>query len=292
MSAARRPGAVPTSTIFGRATSLPRTARAFFLRDFQEEASYRLSFAMSFAGLFLASTVWFFLGRFVQGVAEPGALSRTLDGLDYYSFTLVGLMIGRFIDVAQSSYSSKIRDEQTTGTLEAMLVTPTKLGHIILAGSTWSYVFALLQAGAYLFFGVFVFGVRLNVGSVVGALAAVLFSVLALSGIGILSAAFVLYFKRGNPIDYAMSMAAMLFGNMYIPVRTMPAELAWISKCIPVTYAVDAVRGALLQGKVLAELLPDLLALLGFAAVLLPLGLAGAWFAVRRAKQEGTLVQY
>jgi ABC-2 type transport system permease protein len=272
--------------------TLLRAAWAFLVRDFQTEVSYRLSFVLSLFGLFVSATLWYFMARFIGGVSDEAALRQKLGGLDYYSFTLVGLMVSRFLDVAQSSYGAQIRSEQTTGTLEVMLVTPTRLGHLVLAASTWSYAFALLQASAYLLFGVFVFGVKLQLGSVVGAFAAVLFSVLALSGIGILSAAFVLYFKRGNPIDFVVSMTSLLFGNLLIPVATLPPEIAWVSKWIPLTYAVGAVRGTLLQGKGLVEIAPDLVRLAAFAAVLVPIGLLGARVAVRRAKREGSLVQY
>lgn len=273
-------------------TRLLRAGWAFLVRDFQTELSYRLAFALSFLGLFVSATLWYFMARFINAVGTGERLGDALGGLDYYSFALVGLMVSRFIDVAQSSYGAQIRGEQTTGTLEAMLVTPTRLAHIMLAGSTWSYTMAAIQAAMYLFFGVAVFGVQLDVGSLLGALAAFVFSVLALSGVGILSAAFVLYFKRGNPIDFVISMASLLFGNVLIPVATLPEPLLWISRLIPVTYAVGAVRGALLQGKTLPDLLPELAALAAFAVVLLPIGILGARIAVRRAKREGSLVQY
>ncbi len=271
---------------------LLRTAWAFLVRDFQVEVSYRLSFILQLTGLFVSATLWFFMARFIRGVSAPGRMQSLLGGLDYYSFTIVGIMVNRFIEVAQSSYGAQIRSEQTTGTLEAMLVTPTRLAYIVLSASAWSYFFAVVQAGALLFFGVVVFKVQLHLGSLLAAFAAVLLSVLALSGIGILSAAFVLYFKRGNPVDFAISMISLLFGNLLIPPQALPPSLAWISKVIPVTYAADAVRGALLRRATLADLAPDLEALALFAAVLLPLGLLGARMAVRRAKREGTLVQY
>jgi ABC-2 type transport system permease protein len=77
-----------------------------------------------------------------------------------------------------------------------------------------------------------------------------------------------------------------------IPQQALPANISWISNLVPVYYANNAVRGALLQGRDLATLAPDLLALLVFSAVLVPLGLLGARIAVRRAKQEGSLIQY
>lgn len=271
---------------------LVHAAWAFFVRDLRNEASYRLAFVLQVFGLFVSATLWYFMARFIGAVSRPDDLKAALGGLDYYSFALVGLVVSRFIDVAQSSYGAQIRNEQTTGTLEAMLVTPTRLAHIVLAASTWSFAFATFQGALYLLFGVAVFGVQLNPGSLVGAVAAIVFSALALSGLGILSAAFVLYFKRGNPIEYVVSMGSLLFGNILIPLAALPPGLRWISRLLPVTYAVEAVRGALLLGKDLRQLAPDLAALAAFAVVLVPLGLAGARLAVRQAKKDGSLVQY
>jgi ABC-2 type transport system permease protein len=272
--------------------NFPRTVWAFLLRDFQTETSYRLAFLLSAIGLFVSATVWYFMARFITGAADPARLASQTGGLDYYSFALVGLMVNRFLDVSLHSFSSSIRSEQATGTLEAMLVTPAKLGHLVLASSAYSYGYAGLQAAAYLVFGVLVFGVRLELGSLVGAVLAVVLTSLALSGIGVLSAGFVLYFKRGNPLDFVITSLSLLFGNVIIPQQALPAQISWISNLVPVYYANNAVRGALLQGRDLATLAPDLLALLVFSAVLVPLGLLGARIAVRRAKQEGSLIQY
>lgn len=272
--------------------NLLRVVWAFVVRDFAIEFSYRLAFILQVFGLFISTTLWFFMARFIHGVSDAAALRQNLNGLDYFAYSLSGLMVTRFLDVAQYSFSSVIRSEQTTGTLEVMLVTRTRLAHIMVSASAFSYIFAGLQSGLYLLFGVTIFGIRLQLGNILAAGAAILLTALALSGIGILSAAFVLYFKRGNPIDFLISTASLLFGNVLIPTKALPVQIAWISKLIPVTYATDAVRGALLQGKAFSEMLPNLLALGIFAAVLLPIGLVGARIAVRKAKQEGSLVQY
>ena len=74
------------------------------------------------------------------------------------------------------------------------------------------------------------------------------------------------------------------------PPRGNPLDmrpLSGISSYEPTELVVTARAGT-----PLAELAPNLLALAGFAAVLLPLSLFGARYAVRKAKQEGSLIQY
>ncbi len=265
-----------------------RCVRAFLVRDFQVESSYRLAFVLQVLGLFVTSTLWFFIARALGG----SHTSEATGGLEYFPWVLGGLMVSRFQEVSLNAYAAQIRQEQTTGTLEALLVTPTRLGNLVVSSASWSYTLATIQSLLYLTFGVLVFGVRLEMGSLIGALAAVLLTVLSISGVGILSAAFVLYFKRGNPVNFLISSTSALFGNVFIPSETLPHQIAWISKLIPISYATNALRGALLRGESLRELAPNLLALAAFSAVLVPGGLIGARIAIRRAKREGTLVQY
>lgn len=271
--------------------SFLRTAWAFLVRDFQTEASYRLSFMMSFFGMFVSCSLWYFMAGFISGNDRTRMLEMT-DGLDYFSYVLSGLMIHRFLDVALHTYAGSIRTEQTTGTLEAMLVTPTQLGPIVLASSVFNFVFAALQASLYLVFGLIFFGVHPNVGSPLALIAAVGLTVIGMSGIGILSAAIVLYFKRGNPIDFLISTLSMLFGGTFIPPKALPESIRWMSDFIPTWHAAEAVRDAMFRGKNLAQTAPHLTSLAIFALVLVPIGLIGARIAVRRAKREGSLVQY
>ncbi|RMF71167.1 MAG: ABC transporter permease [Acidobacteria bacterium] len=278
-------------------SGLLRCAWAFLVRDFRIEASYRLSFVLQFLGLFVSTLLWFFFAGFVDGVGQgSGRLAAQTGNLGFFPWVLAGITVSRFLDVSLSTFAAQIRNEQSLGTLEAMLVTPARLGHLMLASSSWSFVFAGMQAALYLLFGVFVFGVEVRVAGTLSSLVAVVLTIVltiaAFSGIGILSAAFVLYFKRGNPINFVISSFSLLFGDVLVPARSLPGPLPWLTKIIPISYATNAVRGALLRGETLVELAPNLLALAAFAAVLLPIGLLGARLAVRRAKQEGTLVQY
>lgn len=271
---------------------LLRCIKAFLVRDFQVESSYRLSFLLQFFGLFVSATLWYFIAQVLGGGGRNPELDQATAHVGYFPYVLIGLMVNRFQEVSLGAYASQIRQEQTTGTLEAMLVTPARLGHLVIAASSWSYLMAGIQSGLYLIFGVFVFGVVLNLGNLVAALLAVVLTIAAISGIGILSAAFVLYFKRGNPINFVISATSALFGNIFFPSSMLPEKIEWLSRLVPLSYASDAVRAALLRDAGFAELAPDLLALAGFALVLVPLGLFGARLAIHKAKREGTLVQY
>jgi ABC-2 type transport system permease protein len=190
------------------------------------------------------------------------------------------------------SFGGKVRNEQMTGTLEAMLLTPTPIGTIVLGSSLWDFLLTLIKVLAYLVVGRLFFGVVIHLASVPQALLIIVLTVLAFSGIGILSAAFVLYLKRGDPITYLVASGSALVGGVFYPPEDMPAWLGGWSRFLPITYALHALRSALLKGSRLSDLWPDLRALLLFVVVLLPVGILAFRFAVRKARQEGSLVQY
>ena len=115
---------------------------------------------------------------------------------------------------------------------------------------------------------------------------------LSSTGIGILSASFILYFKRGDPINFVISGATTFLGNVFFPVEQLPEWIRPASDYMPITWSLRVVRGALLEGKSLSDLSGDLLSLTLLTAVLLPAGLIASRYAIRRAKREGSLIQY
>lgn len=270
-----------------------RIVWAFLARDFQNEVSYRFAMILQLGGIFFSAALWFFIARFFETAAGEEGLRSRLGGLDYFSFVLVGVAVMGYFNAALGSFASKLRYEQTTGTLEAMLVTPTSVGRIMVASAAWNFLFTTIRFVVYLSFGVLVFGMSLSVGSPTAFVLGVLLTVLAFSGVGILSAAFIIYFKRGDPVNFFISSAGFLFGGVLFPASSeVMGPLAGLSRFVPITYANRVVRRSLLQDAAFAELLPDLAVLAAFALVLLPVGILGARIAIRHAKAEGSLIQY
>jgi ABC-2 type transport system permease protein len=266
----------------------PPPLLAFLRRDFLIEISYRTSFVLQALSILFSVLIWYFVSRVVSAPpTTPG-----LEGVDYFAYVLLGLALLHYLSSALASFGNKIRGEQMTGTLEAMLVTPTSIGTIVVGSSLWEFVLTSVKVIAYLVVGRVFFGVIIHVDKLIPALVVIALTVLAFSGIGVLSAAFVLYLKRGDPITYLVASGSALLGGVFYPPEDMPAWLGGWSHLLPITYALRALRRALLRGAGMSELWPDIRALLLFVAVLLPLGIVAFRIAVRKARQEGSLVQY
>ena len=262
---------------------------AFVCRDFKLQTSYRLAFFFQVFGILFSVASFYFVALLFGDAAVP---HLQLYGGDYFAFVLVGIAFMRYQGVAMGTFSATIRTGQMMGTLEAMLVTPTRLSTILLSSSLWSFAFTSLQVLFYLLLGVLVFGVDLGHANVAAAALVQILTILVFSGIGILSASFTMVFKQGDPINFLFGSVSTLLGGVLYPITVLPAWLQPVSYLLPLTYSLSAMRRAILLGDPLRALMPDLLPLVLFAAVLLPLSFVAFGYAVQRAKIEGSLTQY
>ena len=93
-------------------------------------------------------------------------------------------------------------------------------------------------------------------------------------------------------VNYTLIGLSSVVGGMMYPVSVLPTWLQYVSRLVPVTYAMEGMRAALLGHATLRELWPSLAALLIFAAVLLPVSFTVFSWALRRTKITGTLTHF
>ena len=264
-------------------------ALAFLRRDFHQEASYRLSFLLQFFGIFFSVSLFYFVARLLGDAASPYLQAY---GGDYFSFVLIGIAFSGYFGVGLSSFANTIRQAQTTGTLEAMLMTPTRVSTVVLCSSIWNYLMTTFRVLVYLALGTLFLGVNLGRGNVLAALLILALTLVTFSGLGIIAASFIMVLKRGDPVTWVFSSLSSLLGGVYYPVTILPGWLQRLSHLLPITYSLRAMRLALLRGYPLSALAPDILALTLFSLILLPLSLLAFRYAVHRAKVDGSLTHY
>ena len=99
-------------------------------------------------------------------------------------------------------------------------------------------------------------------------------------------------FKKGDPTTWLVTSLSWLLGGVFYPVQILPSWLEKLAYLLPITYALDGMRMALLQGHSLYQLRANILALSIFTIFLLPISIFVFGKAVKRAKIEGSLAQY
>jgi ABC-2 type transport system permease protein len=266
-----------------------RKLALLFLRDFAVARSYRAAFLIEIFQALLGSASFYFLSRFV----ESPKLERSLPpGTSYFSFALVGIAFFDYLSMAITTFDESLQEARQNGTLENLLVTQTSLP-VILAGSClYPFVLLSLHTAIYIGWGAVLFGFPLQGANWLGASLVLGASVLAFSGLGILSASYLLIFKRGNPVNWAFLGLSSVVGGMMYPISVLPVWLQRVARLIPVTYSLEGMRAAILAHASTRELLPSIAGLLLFAVLLLPISFAIFSWALRRTKITGTLTHF
>jgi ABC-2 type transport system permease protein len=265
---------------------------AFVVRDFQLTLSYRLQFFLRVLTILFMVTTLYFISKTFTGRSDcPCAESPFTQWRDPLAAWITGLAVLNYFMTGFSSLANAIRAEQTQGTLESVLLTPISVPTVVVASSAWDFVQATLFSFLYLFFGWFFFGVRFQ-GSYLLALLFLILTTLVLACLGILSASFAMVFKRGDPFAVLLGTGSALFSGVFFPTQLLGAGFGSVSRILPPTYGLDGIRRVLIEGQGLNEVRSPLLTLLVFLAVLLPFSLWVFSRAIRRAKREGSLIQY
>jgi len=266
-----------------------RKLALLFRRDFAVARSYRAAFVIELFQALFGCAGFYFLSRFVE---SPKLQKSLPPGANYFSFALVGIAFFDYLSIALSTFDASLQEARQNGTLENLLVTQTSLP-VILAGSSL-YPFALmsLRTTIYIGWGAVLFGFPLRGANWLGALLVLGASVLAFSGLGILSASYLLIFKRGNPVNWAILGLSSVLGGMLYPISVLPVWLQYVARLIPVTYSLEGMRAAILGHASTRELLPSIAGLVLFATILLPISFAIFSWALRRTKITGTLTHF
>jgi ABC-2 type transport system permease protein len=256
--------------------------RAFVLRDFLTDISYRVSFAMSVVDAFAGVAAYYLLSTMI-GVRP--------DGYDAFAFILTGLVMNSAMSAAMVCHSQALRVSQQTATLPLLVSSPLSAAHLVALSSGYPLLRATLEGLLYLGVGV-ALGVTLIGASFAGALLIFAVALAAFSAIGMLSAACTVVWKRGDPIPWLVESASWLLGGVFFPVALLPEPLRVISHVLPITYALDAIRPALLATTSAREILLSAAPLMAFTAVAIPLALLAFDRALARARADGTLRQF
>jgi ABC-2 type transport system permease protein len=265
-----------------------RIISAFLRRDFRIYVSYRASFAFQSVSILLEIALFFYLSRVVD--QAHFSAKQGLSG-GYFGYAVVGLALLTMVQVSLSSYSYKLREEQTTGTFEALMATPTPPALIVLSGAAYDLIRATVTGFVLIAAAVAIFGLRLvlDPGSIGIAVVALVGCLGLFASLGVVVGACTVVFKRATALLAMMVTGLALLGGVYFPIEVLPSPIEELAKILPFTWALDVVRAALLGGDVNPAQLGGLFA---SAAVLLPLALLGFNMAVKHARRTGTLAQY
>ncbi len=262
-----------------------RVCWAFLVRDSTMATSYRLDFLMRVGTTIFPLFVLYLPARLI------GDIESTRQYGGFLPFSVVGVGLMNFFMASYGSFAGAVRGEQTMGTLESVLMTPVSVPVLVLSSSAWAFLWSLGSAVLFIGGGALLYGIPIR-GSLALAVLLIALTTLIFIAMGILSASFVMVWKRGDPVGPIVSVLFFLLGGVIYPVTILPDWLQRIAALLPITHAGQAVRDVLIRGEGLGFVTDHVFVLLAYAAVLVPLSIAAFSRAVRRATRDGTLLQY
>ena len=260
---------------------------AFIRRDFHIATSYRFHLFLQLTSGFFVVALFYFISKLIDADVAHQALNRYRT--DYFSFVLIGVAAAGFLQTGLAGFAERLRTAMTEGALEMMFACPTKPILILTLPCLWAFFFESIKAFIVVLFGVFIFGAKLGEANILGAVVILLLTITSYSVFGLLSSSIIMVLKRGDPINLAFSAASSLIAGAYFPVELLPNWLGAIAKILPMTYAYQGLRLTVLAGEGLMSVANEVLILACFSLVGMPIAIAAAQMAIRKAKKDGSL---
>lgn len=202
------------------------------------------------------------------------------------------LVIGIFMTEAWSSTvwgsGNALQSERYLGTISAVIAAPASTAAVIVGYTLGSLLAYIPSVATCAVVGILA-GATFDVGSPLAAAIALLTVYICTFCIGLAFGGLFILSKNSNALSNFLQTPIYLLAGFYVPRSVLPGWLQRVSDLIPLSHAVDALRGALLQGKTLGELADALLAAIGMSMVFLIVGIWALGKADRAIWRSGTL---
>ncbi len=269
---------------------MSNTARlgAIASRDWRTAKRYHFRQLLQLFNFVYAAILAFYVGQLFETVPE----GLTQFGGDYFDFAMVGLAVMSVAGLGIRAFNETITREQTLGTLEVLLVTPTPIP-VLLAGSlVLPLALTFLDVALYIGIGIGVFGNGLTLSGVVLAFPLFVLTLASFCAFGIVGASVAVLAKRGDPVSGLLVQVTSVLSGALFPVSVLPPVLELLARCFPAYYGINGLREALLGGAGWSEVAPDLAVLAGFVTIMLP---ASVWIfgrALAASRRAGILGNY
>jgi ABC-2 type transport system permease protein len=165
-----------------------------------------------------------------------------------------------------------ITRERERGTMENLLSTPVRPGEVLI-GKIVPYIgVGYVQVGLILTAAKFLFDVPMR-GSLALLLALVLVFIVANLAVGITFSTVARNQLQAMQMTFFFFLPSLLLSGYMFPFRGMPGWAQDIGEVLPLTHFLRVVRGILLKGNGLTEVLPDLWPMGVFLVVMLVVGI-------------------
>jgi len=197
-------------------------------------------------------------------VETKGAIPGTFN---YFDFMAPGLMAMTVMMSVMTGLPAAISHEREIGTLDGMMVAPIRRLGIILGKTLAQTVRGLLQGTLTLILAIALFGVVIH-GSILLIFALLFLGIFSFVGLGVVITSFAKDQETAMMVMMTLMFPMMFLSGVFFPIQQMPWYMQSISKALPLTYAITALRKVMVLGADLSAISLEVAVLIGFGTVM------------------------
>ncbi len=162
--------------------------------------------------------------------------------------------------------------ERERGNMELLITTPVTSAELMI-GKVSPYIFiGLIQTSVILLLGLWIFAVPVR-GSLLDVYVAAMLLVAANLSLGLLISTQAKSQFQAMQMTFFVFLPSILLSGFMFPFAGMPQVAQWIAEVLPLTHFMRLIRGIMLRGASLAELLPSVAALSAFTLVMMTIAI-------------------
>lgn len=187
---------------------------------------------------------------------------------NYFQFMAPGIIAMVVVMAVMIGLAASISREKELGTLDGILVAPISRLCIILGKALSQTTRGLLQGSIVLLLSIFLFGVKIY-GSIPLVALLLFLGVFSFIGLGILISAIAAEQETAMMIMMTLTFPMIFLSGVFFPIEQMPGFMQIISRILPLTYAIEALRKVIILGAGISSLGKELTILITFGTITL-----------------------
>ena len=262
---------------------------AFLKRDFRLEVSYRFNLILQIFGGLIFLLIFYFISESLT-FKNPDLLEKYGD--NYFLFSSLGIVTINLVMVSLLSSSSAFREAQMLGYLDNLLSYRLTVIELFFYNLSYPLLKAIFIGLIQLLFIGYMSNQYLSLMEIFDFIFISYLILISFLGLGMISSAFILYFKVGNPINLLVGFISSLFSGIFYPIESLPNFGMVIAKAIPLTYGIDCLRERIMHGSKYADISDSLIILLVLSAVYFIVGYAAITLVSNLSRKDGSISNY
>jgi ABC-2 type transport system permease protein len=225
---------------------------------------------------------------FIAKEAEQAGI--TTDASNLVLFLLLGTLVWAYLSAVLDDISLVITWERWEGTIEHTLMAPVSRAVHLIGMSIFGVLHAIVRTVLIFAIAIPFFSVDLGQANWFAAVVVIVVGSVSVAGMGILTGVLpLLYPERGTQMSFMIQAVVLLVSGVYYSVDVLPPWLRVFSYISPATYFLDGIRGAIIDGDGVQDLLGTLATLVLFGVILVPGSIAVFAVAEKWARKTGQL---